>query len=229
MDTPPAPAPAETPRTTAASRARHTSPADYLQRTESAVRHLFDGMQRYAGILARARPPIFVHGGGYGEHFDRAFAAWQSTNAQAIQAALQAERDYLEESFALDTLAGAVLQIAEKAFELYGTGTAVPMVLSGSVRPELARYFAGKEVRGVPMGAAIYAGRNQHAHYEEAPRKATAAILNVMATHGHPGIVDPALDPHNHGLFSMARNIVYLVGWENYAAYERDMRQALAV
>lgn len=186
-------------------------------------------MQRYSEVLARARPPIFVHGGGYGADFDRAFEAWQAANAQAIQAALQAEREYLEESFALDTLAGAVLQIAEKAFELYGPGTAVPPALSAAVRPELARYFVGKDVRGVPMGAAIYAGRNQHAHYEEAPHKATAAILNVMATHGHPGVVDPALDPQNHGLFSMARNLVYLLGWEDYAAYERDMRQALGV
>lgn len=193
------------------------------------MQHLFDGMRRYSEVFARVRPPVFVHDCADGPNLDRAFNAWQTTNAKAINAALQAEREYIAETFALDTLAGAVLQIAEKAFELYGKGTVVPTILAGVVGVRFAKYFSGKEVRGVPLGAAIYAGRNQHVHYEQSPRPATEAILNIMARHGHPEIVDPALDPHNHGLYSMANNIVYLVGWDDYSSYVRDMRQALAV
>lgn len=210
-------------------RARHTSAAEYLDRTASAVQHQFEGMKRYLGVLHQVRIPVYVDGEGYGEELDRAFAIWQRENAPAIEAASQATREFMAESFALDTLAGAVLQVADKAFELYGQGTSVPAQLQSEVPGGVAKYFVGRQVRGVPLGAAVYAGRNQHAHFEEAPRKATAAILRVMATHAHPGIVDPALDPVNPGLLSMAHNFVYLLGWEGYEQYERDMRQALGI
>lgn len=52
------------------------SAAEYLDRTESAVRKLFDGITDYVEVLHRAPVPVFVCGSLHGDAFEEAFASY---------------------------------------------------------------------------------------------------------------------------------------------------------
>lgn len=139
----------------------------------------------------------------------------------------------MAEAFALDTLCGAVLHVAEKALEIYGRGTEVPEHLSHAVWPNLAKYCVGRTVRRVPFGLVVYAARNQHAHFNHNSLKApNVAVFEALATaHGYGGneerIVDPAFDLANPGLVSYASNVTALVRWRDYDSYLEDMNAML--
>ena len=94
------------------------SATEYLKRTESAVRRLFDGIDSYLGRLREATGVVFVTSEPYGPAQDAEYEAWSIANAEKIAAARDAEQEFIAESFALDTLSGAVLQVADKALEI---------------------------------------------------------------------------------------------------------------
>lgn len=204
--------------------------AEYLSRTESAVRHLFAGIEQYIALLREVTRPVFVTGTAWGPEQDVEFERWCASNASQLTAARDAERRFMAEAFALDTLCGAVLHVAEKALEIYARGTEVPTHLSNAVGPKLSKYCVGRIVRTVPLGLAVYAARNQHTHFNDGSLKApSAAIFEALAT-GHgcgrsgERIVDPAFDLGNPGLVSYASNVTALIGWRDYDSYFADMQ-----
>jgi hypothetical protein len=214
--------------------------SEYLTKTESAVRHEFDGVARYMRLLEPLRAAVFVSGAVPGTpEFDQAFAAWYSANADKIAAARRAEADFLAEQFALATLAGSILNIAEKALELYSGSSTIPpefeaaMPSKPAARLKKARFCVGRRVRGVPLGLVIHAGRNQHAHFGEAllepGRTVFEGLATVPATGAHGGYRDPAFDLQNPALTSFAANVLSLLSWRTYEDYARDMRETLGV
>jgi len=209
--------------------------AEYLSRTESAVRHQFAGIEQYMEVLREVTRPVFVTSTPPGPIQDAEFEHWRASNAAALAAAREAEQRFLAEAFALDTLCGAVLHVAEKGLELYGGGKEVPEHLSSAVGAKLSKYCVGRTVRTVPLGLVVYAARNQHAHFNERSLKApSAAVFDALATgHGYgrngERIVDPAFDLGNIGLVSYASNVTALIGWRGYDAYIADMRAMLGV
>lgn len=207
---------------------------EYLAKTESAVRRLFDGIDSYLELLRIAVNPVFVTSEPFGPVRDAEFEAWQVENAESLTAARQAEQEFIAESFALDTLSGAVLQVAEKALDLYGKGVAIPPEWSGVVKPTKAKYCSGRLVRTVPLGLVIRAARNQHAHFNERPlHEPNATVFERLATaHGYPTpepVRDPAFDLSNPSLTSFASNITGLIRWRTYDQYMNDMRALLEV
>jgi len=140
---------------------------EYLTKTESAVRLLFGGIDSYSVVLREITGVTFVTPQPFGPAFDAEFSAWQLANANALAVAREAERKYVAESFALDTLCGAVFHVAEKALEIYSTNTTVPPEWADVATSRKARYCIGRRVRTVPLGLVIYAARNKHAHYNE--------------------------------------------------------------
>lgn len=208
------------------------SAADYLLRTESAVRLLFSGIDSYLSVLRKATGVTFVTGEPYGPKQDAEFAAWQIENAERLAAARAAEREFIAESFALDTLCGSILQVADKALELYGSNRAIPPGLPDSLKSHHAKFCVGRTVRTVPLGLVVYAARNQHTHFdEEALREPSASVFHLLATaHGYGGgqqIIDPAFDLNNQSLLSFASNVTSLIGWRSYEQYATDMRTML--
>jgi len=200
----------------------------YLSRTESAVRRLFDGIESYISILNAITGVTFVTSEPHSPAQDAEYAAWKVANARKLAAAKAAEREYLAESFALNTLCGAVLQVAGKAIEIYGQNKEIPEDLRQMIKPGLSRFCVGRLVRTVPIGLIIYAARNQHTHFnDEALREPSASIFKLLATkHGYGGsqeIVDPAFDLNNHSLLSFASNVTSLIGWRSYDNYLSDM------
>ena len=126
--------------------------AEYLSRTASAVRHQFAGIEQYLAILREVTRPVFVTSAPSGPEQDAEFERWLASNASQLAAARDAEKRFMAEAFALDTLCGAVLHVAEKALEIYARGTEVPAHLSYAVGPKLAKYCVGRTVRTVPLG-----------------------------------------------------------------------------
>jgi len=208
------------------------SAGNSLIRTESAVRILFSGIDSYLSILREATGIIFVSSEPYGPKQDAEFEAWQLENAERLAAARAAEREFMAESFALGTLCGSVLQVAEKALELFGSNTAVPPGLPSTLKVQHAKFCVGRAVRTVPLGLIIYAARNQHTHFnDDALREPSSSVFRLLATaHGYGKgqlIVDPAFDLNNLGLLSFVSNFTSLIGWRSYEQYASDMRSML--
>lgn len=207
------------------------TPSEYLEKTDSAIRHLFWGISTYLERLKIVVNPLQVSVEVWGPAQNAEYEHWHMENAEAIEAARRAEEDFIAESFALGTLAGAVLQVAEKALELYGKGIEIPEEWR-SVKSVKARFCCGRLVRGVPLGLIVHAARNQHAHYaDKALREPNRTVFERLATeHGNPTDArDPAFDLSNPALSTFATNVTGLIKWRTHEQYLHDMRDMLGV
>lgn len=197
------------------------------------MQKLFEGIASYTKILQAIQGTAFVGSAHDSAEFEALYEAWVQKNAEKIKASMAAQRKFFEEVFAMDVLCGAVLQVAAKAIECYSSNTNVPanvasLVQSGS---KAIPFCIGREVRGIPIGLVIYAGRNQHMHYNE-PNLSTLnkAIFNKLANISKfSSVKDPALDLANHTLSSLASNITYLLGWRSYESYLSDIHALLEI
>ena len=210
------------------------SAAEYLKRTESASRKLFEGIESYIGVLQRAVPPVFISSSSNSQQAEAEFRTWEKRHREEIAASLQAQKDYFAESFALATLCGSVLQIAAKGIENYSRNETIPDDWAGLIKPgqKAARYCIGRTERSVPLGLIILAGRNQHMHFGDEPlRDPNVAIFARLASFGSMGgdetVRDPAFDLENKNLVSFAHNITALIGWRSFGNYQRDFRGLL--
>lgn len=208
------------------------SAEDYLERTESAVRHLFRAVDGYIETLRAGIKPIFVSGLPYGPELDAQYSAWRIENADALEEAKTARQAFRAETFALDTICGAILQIAEKGLEIYSQNTRVPNAWKVNIPAYLAKFCVGREVRSTPLGLIVYAARNQHTHFNDPKlRMASASVFtNLAREHGYSSsALDPAFDLENPILTSYASNVTALIEWRSVEKYQDDMRNMLGL
>lgn len=203
----------------------------YTSSTETAVRKLFEGISSYTDVLKAVRGTTFVSGELDRDRFNAEYEAWARKHKRRLEKSLAAQRAYSEQSFAMATLCGAVLQVAAKAIECYSPIKSVPTHLTsivGSSKPAVP-FCIGREIRGLPIGLIIYAGRNQHTHFNEKRyANVNEAVFDHLATvPGHTRQKDPALNLANPLLQSFASNVTFLLGWRSYRNYRRDMRTML--
>lgn len=212
------------------------SAAEYIAKTESAMRKLFEGINSYTEVLRRHPNSVFVTPYTNDTDFDAQFEEWAKENQHSIAASLEAQKEYIAESVAQATLCGAVLQVAAKGLECYSKNTVIssgwsPVIKQGSTA---VPFCVGRLIHGVPLGLVIYAARNQHTHFEEAKlREPNLSVFERLATnHGIQSSLPfrhPAFDLQNTGLVSFASNCTALIGWRSYEAYEKDMRALLEI
>jgi hypothetical protein len=205
---------------------------DYISSTETAMKLFFNGINSYLSILDAVTGVVFITSEANGPARDEEFKLWMESNSEQLKSARIAERQFMAEAFALDTLCGAVLQVAEKAIELYSQNTKIPDSLPIPIKQGVAKFCIGRSVRSVPLGLVIYAARNQHTHFNDSElREPSASIFNLLATaHGLGGgevVVDPAFDVKNPRLLSLASNVTALIEWRSYANYQADMYNLL--
>lgn len=210
--------------------------AEYLDKTESAIRLLFDGIDSYISILRHHPTSAFVTSYTDEADFQAQYKAWAKENDGVIRASLEAQREYLAESFAQATLCGAILQVAAKAIECYSMNKKIPADWTTFIKTTsvAAPFCVGRMVRGVPLGLVIYAARNQHTHLEDTElRELNVEVFERLAVnHGAMTNIpfrDPAFDLKNTGLMSYASNCTALIGWRSYEVYKRDMQALLEV
>jgi hypothetical protein len=206
--------------------------AVYSSSTETAVRKLFEGIASYTEILKSIRGTTFVSGESDREKFDAEYQAWAKKHKRRLEKSFAAQREFSEQSFAMATLCGSVLQVAAKAIECYSPIKSVPAHLTPIVGNSKAAipFCIGREVRGIPIGLIIYAGRNQHTHFNEKRfAKVNEAVFDQLATvPGYSAVRDPALNLHNPLLSSFASNITFVLGWRTHSNYKKDMQALLS-
>ena len=208
------------------------TPSEYMEKTESATRRLFDGISDYLSILTENPLPILVSTISNDLAEVEEFPDWLSTSDEAIKPVDDSIRKFISESFALDTLCGAVLQIAEKAIELNSTNTIIPPDLVAFVNPGKAKFCIGRRIRTVPLGLIIHSGRNQHAHFEDRKfNKPIPEVFERLATEHELQtqipVRDPSFDLNARYHQSYARNLLDLMEWRDHGKYQQDMHLLL--
>jgi len=211
--------------------------AEYLDKTRSAAALLFDGIDTYLAFL-RQHSATFITSYTSEADCNNQFDAWRIESHSKIQAAHDAQKQYLGERFAQATLCGAILQLAAKAIECYSENTQIPQDWVPFIKPNSrpVPFCTGKLVRGVPLGLIVYAGRNQHTHFEDQNlREPNVEVFRRLAmNHGfgnadEKSVVDPAFHLDTESITSFAHNITALIAWRSLDAYETDMRELLGI
>jgi hypothetical protein len=211
--------------------------SQYLDKTRSAATRLFEGIDSYLALL-REHSATFVTSYKSEEDFQKQYDAWCIANQPKIHAALEAQKEYIGESFAQATLCGAVLQLAAKAIECYSKNTQTPQDWTHLIKlgSKPVQFCTGRLIRGVPLGLVVYAGRNQHTHFEDQNlREPNVEVFRRLAVnHGYgkdrnETLIDPAFDLDAKSINSFANNITALIEWRSLEAYESDMRDLLEI
>lgn len=198
--------------------------AEYLEKTESATRHLFTAIEEYLGKLREGVVSVQLPiGSGQRPKYQE----WCQFNLENLEYAQNARRDFRAESFALSTICGAVLQIAAKGLEIYSTNTSIRSAPPELVNRNLAKYCVGRRVQDIPLGLIIYAGRNQHTHFnEENLNKLNAYVFQVLANNlnSNEKTKHPAFDLTADEKTSRANHTTALINWRSFEQYQDDMR-----
>lgn len=202
-----------------------------MLRTETAVRKIFEGVEVYTNLLRPISNLTFICGEQDVAKKQALYEEWAIRNGEALESSFAAQREYWQQAFAMATLCGAVLQIAAKAIECFSNNSH----LSTSLEPIVGRsktavpFCIGREVNGMPIGLIIFAGRNQHTHFNDEKLAAVnTAVFKVLAkssNRSHPQ--DPAFDLENPLIESFASNVTGLLEWRSYEKYASDLRSLL--
>lgn len=207
----------------------------YLGKTQSATQKLFEGVDSYKDILRDIKLPMFISSTLDKSEFEKEYAVWSAENEEDLKARRDAEEVYIAESFALANLCGALLQTASMGFSQFSCEQVVPPAFKGIITEghQVTKYCIGREVRSVPIGLIVHAGRNQYNHYDERPKLRNPAkkVFEILADMGKDeqgkAIVDPAFNLGNQRLICFASNITAVLGWNTYEDYHRDMLTTL--
>ncbi|MFG6468395.1 hypothetical protein [Roseateles sp. BYS87W] len=201
----------------------------YLKDTEYATQNLLrlateeeQQLRELSGQLASAEARLRVHQWDFqtsdlNDDFSDAYvmaafgrAAKASQDAERLRsevAMLQASVGAHQQ--ATQAVAGAVLQIAKQGISLvHGGLNAAP---------------TGRTIGSLCIRDIIWQGRNQSMHYEEGNFK--KALTDLFATLESEQGTHFSLAAHPQQ--NRAKQIVELLGWEDYATYARDMQTLL--
>lgn len=210
------------------------SAIEYLDKTESATRILFDAINKYNEPL-RLSSICFVSSAANGKSRMIEFKNWAKKNKKEIAISSQAQQDYFAESFSKAAICGAVLQIALKAIERYSQNNTIPpkwisVIGKNKTTP---KFCLGRQIRDIPIGLIIYAGRNQHMHFGDKqllePSNSVFDCLAMYYCEQAESLRDSAFDLLNPRLVSFASNIISLLEWHSYDDYSKDLSQLLGV
>jgi len=139
----------------------------YLDQSEKAARHLFEGLNEYDAMRL---PSImdFVDETGL-----------VRMTKEENEGFLQTYGEYFALEFARASLAGSLLQVAYFGVNRYSTATPVSQRYSKfnvKAGTPAARFCLGREIKGIPEGLLIYAGRIQYNHWEEGEPGGTTGV-----------------------------------------------------
>ncbi len=207
---------------------------EYIEKTESAVLNLFDGIDSYLAILRETPIPIFSGVFKDESSYRGKAEIWYDQNKISVSESLKSQRQFTAESFALSTLCGALLQIAFMALQLFSKNQNVPKEFKHVIKSghKSASFCIGRLVRKVPIGLVVYAGRNQHNHMDDKMlREPNLTIFKKLSKNievkSNEDLIDPAFDLKNTNILSFSANITALLGWRQYKFYKADLLDTL--
>lgn len=205
----------------------------YLERTSSAAQILFNGLAQYRAILNGELSDALVVAYRDDKDLERQISEWAAVNEDALTRQRKAFTSFAAETFSQATLAGAILQLASAAIEQYGCSRPLSAEARKFVPQNKSQFWAGRTVRGLPLGTIILAGRNQHMHSSDEVFNpcTTAAFAHLATAHGFAGYetsAEPGLDLIGRNrdsplLRSFAHNILFVTGWREPADMQNDL------
>ena len=193
----------------------------YLDRTESAVRKLFEGLYSYNKLLLKSVHPMYLGDGGHTANNTPAYQEWSENNQHEIQISRKAMQDFFAERFAYATLAGSLLQIAAMGIQLFSQNKSFPENLRQSKLPK--KFCVGRKIRNIPIGLIIYAGRNQYNHIDAKKlNEVNTKIFDLISKRVNEDYSDPCFDLINPEIktkvINFAGNIIGLLEWDHYGS-----------
>ena len=204
---------------------------EYLSKTESASIKLFEAAETYLQILHEAPTPFLITNIDVDETSRNIILEkWQTDHGEAIEKSNQARKQFTTERFAYGVICGSILQVAAMAIQLLSTNKDVHPEFKELIKPshKSSRFSIGREVRGVPIGLIIYAGRNQYNHLDDDSLNETnITVFNKLALNwtenNDKEIKDPAFDLENELLSNYSVNVIPTLGWGNYESFYQDL------
>jgi hypothetical protein len=213
----------------------------YIEQTEDAVRRMFEVVFEYRELFKSSLSPVAVLRYSNEEDFDQEYAKWRSTPEVEKQFALaQSAKEELDgKLFSLHVIAGSILQIAYQAIAMYLDEQELEEnyqnLLDGmkKVGTSAKKFFGGRDVRNVPLGLVVFAGRNQYNHLD-AGSDLMILNRNIFRALSHYekeefNFVNPAFDLQNDNLLSYSSNILSALEWDSFEQYQRDIKLLLNV
>ena len=207
--------------------------AEYLQKTEHAVRHAYDGLDScwgyYEEALQHSEPPIKKDG----------FLVWEPPKTPDEKAKLDSylklAGKYFDLKISEAMFAGFILQAAYTAIRLYSRNQIIPSscknIVQSSAKKRIIPFCIGRERHGLPTGLIVYAGRNQYCHWdEEKSHESTRRIFGKLseAFFDSP-LSDLAFDLTNPTIPLYAGEVLFTaLGWDTYKKYLGEMTEILA-
>lgn len=198
------------------------SASGYLEATEPAVRHFFDGLNGYDAMKTPSIIPFIDQSGlvrmsksESDDFVDRYLDFFALEDARAI-------------------LAGSILQVAYNAIKMYSSGGQVTeqcRLLGVSAKGITAKMCVGREVHNIPIGLLIYAGRIQYNHWEDGEPSNDVAknvFQHLISVYYDDLTFDMAYELNYPQPRPVSHYIVRLeLKWKSFDDYSKDMRSIL--
>lgn len=158
-----------------------------------------DGYERAEAFLQVDDPEDFMM--GVGIHWDTYFGP-DKERFHAADYVSQVRDTFDAQAFARAAQSASLIQYAKQGISLVHGG--------------LNRCPPGREISGQPLATVIWMARNQALHWEDGSfsESVTKSFEMLKAA-------DPSFSDYN--IRNMAFDIVSLIGWQDYDAYEADI------
>lgn len=196
---------------------------EYLSKTESAVKHLFIGIDGYKNLFIDQ--PVFSRSHSGIDDFYNQHHEYVKDHQDEFHAAELRLEKFFSEEWSMSVLCGAVLQMADKAIEIFSNDREsnldnLAQELKRVVGKNHKKYCIGRIISEIPLGLIILAGRNQHMHYDDDnlhdPGK---TVFEILANSGE----FPKIERNR----SLSSSVIALLGWNKYSDYESALRTLL--
>ena len=201
-----------------------TTPEEYFQKTEHAVRYFYDGLASCWSYYQQAL-----------KHWDISKINQPLTpnNKTVLETYLKLAGKYFDLKFSEATFAGSILQVAYMGIRYFSRNKTIPDSCKNIVsenNKSAVPFCVGKEIYGLPCGLIIYAARNQYNHWDdENPRIITQKVFDVLyQAFSENMLYGLAFDIGNPSITIYANEVLLgVLQWHTYDHYLSEMRDLL--
>ncbi len=196
----------------------------YLNSTEPALQHLFDGLNAYDSTKLPSISQYVDENGLF------------KMKKEENESFLRAYEDSFALEFARSTLAGSILQVAYLCLKQYSPSpedSSICDKFNIQRNSSIEKFCRGRQVRGIPIGLLIYAGRVQYNHWEDGEPSGVVAktvFRELLSAYRDDHTFDLAYDLNYPSTRPVSHYIVRLeLRWRTYNNYLSDMKNLLSI
>lgn len=208
---------------------------EYLSKTKSAVKKLYEASDSYLELLRIPERPVFVcWGDPDSEENKNAYEKWRKDNEKVLEERFEKDNKFVFEIFARSTLLSSILQFGFWGIEKFSNNEVVAIGFEDVIQSnsKQLKFCIGKQYDNIPIGLIIYAGRNQAIHFDDKEyNKLTTLVFNRLSNNYSPTFSkqykNNYFDLNNPNITNYAEYILHILGWQTYENYERDLLEML--